>query len=153
VAAYFLDASALVKRYTAETGTAWVTNLLDPSARHRLYVARITGAEVVAALTRRERGGHLSAADAAVAVSSFQHDYAGRLRPVEITATLIVEAMAMARRHGLRGYDAVQMAAALTANRRRVALQLAPLVLVTADADLLAAGSAEGLATDNPNTH
>jgi predicted nucleic acid-binding protein len=153
VAAYFLDSSALVKRYVTETGTAWVTGLLDPAARHRLYVARITGVEVVAALTRKERGRHLSPTDATAAVSSFQHDYANRLRPVEVTADLIVEAMALARTHALRGYDAMQLAAALYANRRRIARNLAPLLLVTADTDLLAAGAAEGLATDDPNIH
>ena len=153
MAAYFFDSSALVKRYVTETGTAWVTGLLDPAARHRLYVARITGAEVIAALARKERGRHLSAADAASAISSFQHDYANRLRPVEITAALIVEAMALAQDHGLRGYDAVQLAAALYANRRRIARHLALLVFVTADTDLLAAGAAEGLTVDDPNTH
>ena len=66
---YFLDASALVKRYVTEMGTPWVTGLLDPAARNRLYIARITGAEVTAALTRKERGGHLSAADTAAAVT------------------------------------------------------------------------------------
>jgi len=153
VAAYFLDSSALVKRYVTETGTAWVTGLLNPAARHRLYVARITGAEVVAALTRKERGKHLSPADAAAAVSSFQHDYANRLRPVEITTALIVEAMALARTRALRGYDAVQLAAALYSNRRRVSRGLVPLMLITADTDLLAAGSAEALAIDDPNRH
>ncbi len=153
MAAYFLDSSALVKRYVTETGSAWITGLLDPSARNRLYVARITGAEVVAALARKERGQHLSSTDAASAISSFQHDYANRLRPVEVTAALIVEAMALARTHGLRGYDAVQMAAALYANRRRLARNFAPLMLITSDTDLLAAGHAEGLATDNPNIH
>ena len=153
MAAYFLDSSALVKRYVTETGTAWVTGLLDPAARNRLYVARITGAEVIAALTRRERGGHLSAADAVAAVNSFQHDYMNRLRPVEITAALIDDAMAVARTHGLRGYDAVQLAAALFAHRRRIASQLAPLIFITADTELLAVGAAAGLVTDNPNAH
>ena len=62
-------------------------------------------------------------------------------------------AMTMARAHGLRGYDAVQLAAALYANGRRVARKLAPLVFVTADTSLLAAGATEGLTTEDPNTH
>lgn len=37
MAAFFLDASALVKRYATETGTTWMTGLLDPAARNRLY--------------------------------------------------------------------------------------------------------------------
>lgn len=56
MAAYFLDSSALVKRYAAESGTAWVTGLLAPSAGHRLYVTRITGVETVAAITRKRKG-------------------------------------------------------------------------------------------------
>ena len=153
MAAYFLDSSALVKRYVTETGTPWVIGLLDPAARKRLYIARITGAEVTAALTRRERGGHLSATDAAAAIALFRRDYANRLRQVEITAALMTIAMTMARAHGLRGYDAVQLAAALYANGRRVARKLAPLVFVTADTSLLAAGATEGLTTEDPNTH
>lgn len=125
MAAYFLDSSALVKRYVTETGTAWVTGLLDPAARNRLYIARITGAEVTAALSRRERGGHLSPTDASTAIASFRHDYENRLRPIEITATLVEDAMTATRTHGLRGYDAVQLAAALFAARRRTARRLA----------------------------
>lgn len=153
MAAYFLDSSALVKRYVTETGTAWVTGLLDPTTRNRLYIARITGAEVTAALTRRERGGQLSTLDAAAAIALFQHDYANRLRPVEITAALVGGAMTAARTHGLRGYDAVQLAAAFYANSRRLARKLAPLIFITADTSLLAAGVAEGLSIDDPNTH
>ncbi len=153
MAAYFLDSSVLVKRYVTETGTPWVTGLLDPAARNRLYIARITGAEVTAALSRRERGGHLSPADASTAIASFRHDYANRLRPVEITATLVEDAMTATRTHGLRGYDAVQLAAALFAARRRTARRLAPLIFVTADGSLLAAGASEGLTTDDPNNY
>lgn len=57
MAAYFLDSSALVKRYARETGTAWMLSLFRTGARHRLYVSRITGVEVAAALTRKLCGG------------------------------------------------------------------------------------------------
>ena len=57
---------------------------------------------------------------------------------VEITPALLTDAMDIAERHALRGYDAVQLAAAIHANNRRVARKLAPLVFVTADASLIA---------------
>ena len=41
MAAYFLDTSAVLKRYVQETGTAWVQALAAPSARHSLFVVRI----------------------------------------------------------------------------------------------------------------
>jgi predicted nucleic acid-binding protein len=60
VAAYFFDSSALVKRYAKEVGTSWVFSLVRRSAANHLYIARITGVELVSALTRRERAGRLS---------------------------------------------------------------------------------------------
>src|SRR5262249_62360359 len=65
VAVYFLDSSALVKRYAQETGSAWIGLLTDQQAGHPFYLARITAVEVVAAVARRQRGGAFSAADAA----------------------------------------------------------------------------------------
>jgi hypothetical protein len=40
MADYFLDTSALIKRYLGETGTIWVRSLF--AARNRLIIARIT---------------------------------------------------------------------------------------------------------------
>jgi hypothetical protein len=67
VAAYFLDTSTVVKRYVQEIGTAWVQALLAPAAGHSLFLVRITLAELVAAVTRRERGGTISGPDAVTA--------------------------------------------------------------------------------------
>ena len=153
MAAYYLDSSALVKRYARENGTAWIIGLFRRAAGHRLYVARITGVEVAAALTRKRRGGHLTPSEAARALNRLHRDLGGRLRIVEITPALLTDAMGLAEKHGLRGYDAVQLAAVLAANGERVQLKLAPLTLFAADAELLAVGAAEGLATDDPNTH
>ncbi len=153
MAAYFFDTSALVKRYASETGTAWATALLDPAAGHRIYVARITGVECVAALTRKVRGHHLTAADAATAIMTLRNELANLLRVVEVTPALLSDAMALAEKHALRGYDAVQLAATIEASNERAGLKLPALTLVTADVELLAAGETEGLATDDPNTH
>jgi predicted nucleic acid-binding protein len=152
-AAYFFDTSALVKSYATETGTAWVTALLDPANRNRIFMAQITGAELIAALKRKQRGQHITATDFATAATQFRLDFTGRFRTIEISSGLITEAMTLAERYALRGYDAVQLAAALSANSRRIARGLAPLILITADLELLSAGAAEGLTTDDPNTH
>jgi hypothetical protein len=53
VAVYYVDSSALVKRYVAERGSAWITGLVDPAAANDIYIVRITTVEVVSALTRR----------------------------------------------------------------------------------------------------
>jgi predicted nucleic acid-binding protein len=153
VAAYFFDSSALVKRYARETGTAWMLGLFRRAAGHRLYVARITGVEVAAALTRKHRGAHLLVDEAARALNRVRRDLGKRLRIIEITPALLTEAMGLTEKHGLRGYDAVQLAAVLEANNERLRLSLSALTLVTADNELLVAADAEGLATDNPNIH
>jgi predicted nucleic acid-binding protein len=153
VAAYFFDTSALVKRYATETGTAWVTALLDPAARHHVFVARITGAEMIAAVMRKKRESKISAADASAAAALFRADFARRFRVVEVTPALVESAMLLAESHALRGYDSVQLAAALHTEERRRARHLPALSFITADKDLLAAGPAEGLAVDDPNNH
>ena len=72
---YFFDSSGLLKRYVNESGTVWVNNLTDPKTKNTLYVARITGAEIVSALTRRHKGGSLTTGEFQTAVSDFRHDF------------------------------------------------------------------------------
>jgi predicted nucleic acid-binding protein len=43
---YYLDTSALSKRYVQEVGTAWVRALVVPTAGHTLLTARITMVEI-----------------------------------------------------------------------------------------------------------
>jgi len=148
VAAYFLDTSTVLKRYAQETGTAWVQALAAPTVRHSLFVVRITLAETVAAITRRERGGSITPLDAATAVADFQLDFALQYRVVEVSAGLVAQAATLARRHGLRGYDAVQLAAVLEIHATDPSM-----TLLSADAELNTAALAEGLSVDDPNSH
>ena len=54
-AAYFVDSSALVKRYVQETGTSWVRRLTRRSPSTVIYIARITAVEVASAVARRRK--------------------------------------------------------------------------------------------------
>ena len=153
MAAYFFDSSAVVKRYVRETGTAWVLSITAPTAGHIIYVAHITGVEVVSALTRQARHGALAPTDAATALAQFRHDFAHQYHTVDITSALIARAMALAETHALRGYDAVQCAAALSIHTHRQTLGMPSLTLVSADVALNTAATVEGLRVDNPNAH
>lgn len=148
MAAFFLDTSTVLKRYVLETGTAWVQALVAPSARHSLFIVRITQAETIAAITRRERGGTITPRDAATAMADFQLDFARQYRIVEVSAGLVAQATAMARKHALRGYDAVQLAAVL-----EIHVTDPSLTLLSADIELNAAAQDEGLSVDDPNSH
>ena len=76
MAAYFFGSSALVKRYSQESGTDWVLQVLDPAAGNDLYMARITGAEVVAAIARRGRSRDLSDDQTTTAIHQFHSEFA-----------------------------------------------------------------------------
>jgi len=56
VADFFFDTSALVKRFSRETGTAWVIDLVRPASGHVIYLANITSVEP---LTRMIEAGIL----------------------------------------------------------------------------------------------
>ena len=150
---HFCDSSALVKRYVTETGSAWLAATIDPKTGSRNFIAQITIVEVTAAIVRREKGGHISKADAANALQTFEHDYIQEISIVPLTTSLIQDAVNLAKKYALRGYDAVQLATALQTNRIRVAAKLSPLILLSADNELNAAAVGEGLTVDNPNNH
>ena len=52
---YFLDTSAIVKRYFPEQGHTWIVTLCDPEQAHRLYISQAALVEVVATVCRKAR--------------------------------------------------------------------------------------------------
>ena len=126
-----------------------MNNLVNPAAGNRIHLARITGVEVVSAIVRRGRGGALSAAATAATVQRFRLEFTNLYRIVAVTSWVIADAMDLAEKHALRGYDAVQLAAALHLHARIKV----PLLFVSADVDLNNAASSEGLTVDNPNNY
>ncbi len=153
VPVYFLDSSAVVKRYAVEPGTAWMDSVCDPTAGNIITLSQIGLVEVAAALAAKRRAGGLGVEDYEQTLTEFITDVQQQYTPVAVDATLIDLAVALTRRQKLRGCDAIQLASALTLNTSLTSQGLLPLTFVVADADLLAAAAAEGLATDNPNSH
>jgi hypothetical protein len=88
VSLYFLDSSALVKRYVTETGSSWIRDLTDPGARNPLIIARITWVEVLSALARREREGSLTPDDVTQAIRAFRYDLNMQYQVSEIDPAL-----------------------------------------------------------------
>lgn len=151
--AYFFDSSAMVKRFAPERGSRFVVNLLRPSAGNRLYAARITEVEVSAALVRRQKGGSLSVNQATKGLQRLHREFSRRFTHLAISENVIVEALRLTKMYGLRGYDAVQLSAALEANSERLLRNLPGLILVSADVELNNAAQAEGLAVEDPNNY
>ena len=92
--------------------------------------------------------GRITPANAATALRDFDHDFAQQYLTISMSDALIDKAAVLARTHGLRGYDAVQLATAL-----EVWAQIATIVLISSDGDLNAAAIAEGMPVDDPNAH
>lgn len=116
-------------------------------------VSLLARVEVPAAIFKRQREGSITIADAALAVADFVSDFSTQYQPIGVTIQLAEQAASLAERHGLRGYDAVQLSTALEANEVRNSLGLTKLIFVSADEALNKAARSEALQTDNPNHH
>jgi predicted nucleic acid-binding protein len=106
----YLDASALVKRYVAETGSAAVGKLIDQA--EALGTSVISRAEVSAAFAKAVRLKFVTRDAAASAMKQFAADWPHFIR-LQLTETLVARAASLAWEQGLRGYDAVHLATAL----------------------------------------
>lgn len=149
---FFLDSSALVKRYVRETGTAWVISLLRSPA-NRIYLAHITLVEVAAAASRRALGGSITPADAARAIRRLRRSFDRKLLKIAIGSSVVQHAVDLAQQYGLRGYDAVQLAAAMQIHRQRINAGSSPITFVSADSELNTAAQSAGLIVEDPNNH
>ena len=135
----YLDSSALVKRYIREVGSAQVEDLVARS--DIIGTSLVSRAEVAAALARAVRRGMLPRDQAEAALLVFRAQWP-RLARLQLTEPLLVRADALAWDYGLRGYDAIHLAAALFWQETlRV-----PVTLATFDQELWQAGQAAGLA-------
>ncbi|MFP4439165.1 MAG: hypothetical protein ACLFVO_18140 [Chloroflexaceae bacterium] len=52
---FYLDTSAVVKRYVLETGTAWVQACTNPASNTTIIMSEITRVEAAAAIAARQR--------------------------------------------------------------------------------------------------
>jgi predicted nucleic acid-binding protein len=105
----YLDASALVKRYVAELGSSEVSAAI--SRAQVTGTAILSRAEVEAALAKAVRIQALTQEEGLASLQVFRNEWPDLLR-VQVTEMVVAQAGNLAWDHGLRGYDAVQLAAA-----------------------------------------
>ncbi len=151
---YYLDSSALVKRYADELGSVWVRWITDPQARHTILLAEITLAEVAAALAAKQRSpGGITQEQRDRILSRFLQDCEEHFLLLPIDRPVLDRAVELTQRHRLRGYDAVQLAAALVASETVRSQDIFPPIFVAADNYLITAATAESLSVENPLSH
>ena len=134
----YLDASALVKRYVAEAGSAQVGQIIAQA--NVVGTALISRAEVSAALGKAVRIGVLTPQEAAAALQVFRSEW-GSLVRIQLTESVIARTDDLAWSRGLRGYDAVHLAAALFWQDALAE----PVTVATFDRQLWQAAGADGL--------
>jgi predicted nucleic acid-binding protein len=116
------DPKALAKARRAAGRGASLSDLVELiRSQGLLIVSQLVRVEVPAALWRKQRMGELGAAEAGLLVADFEADYFGteeeppRFAVVAVTPGLVDDAARFAGAHGLRAYDAVQLASACAA--------------------------------------
>ena len=105
-----MDASALVKRYVAEIGSDQVAVLIQKASA--VGTAIISRTEVAAALAKAVRMKYLARDQAGSALKVFTTEWENLIR-LQMSEVLVARAASLAWEHGLRGYDATHLAAAL----------------------------------------
>ena len=142
--AYYFDINALAKRYIVEVGSSWVQALVAQQSGQTIYTSVLTQPEIVSALQRRVREGHLEALQAQQLAQQVVAHMTQSYTLVALTPAIITQACVLLQRHPLRAYDALHLACIL-ALREAIALQqLASPMFVAADDTLLATAAAEG---------
>ena len=107
---FYLDSSALVKRYAVETGTEWVRALCS-EPDHVIAVALIGFVEVAAAVAGKLRGRIIDQATGDVILTGLKADAATQYLLLDVNQYVVDEAIELTGRRRLRGYDAVHLAA------------------------------------------
>ncbi|CAN5558785.1 hypothetical protein BH10CHL1_BH10CHL1_43190 [soil metagenome] len=146
---FYLDSSAIVKFYITEPGSTWSRRIIE-SKTNVCTVCDICLPEVTAALAQMYRSKRFSRTVMMDTYQRFLTDLRQSLfvsHPVDKpTLSLAAE---LALRRTLKGYDAVQVAAAVLVNNKIKG----EFVFITGDKKMLNAAQAEGLSTDNPFDH
>jgi uncharacterized protein len=121
-------------------GESTAARIRDVLVEQEIVVASaITEVEARAALARARRGQRLTTRTERTAWSRFERIWSTSA-VLEVDRTLLANATSLAAKHGLRGYDAVQLASGLRAADVTGAAGFACL-----DAELNATAMAEGL--------
>ena len=142
---YFLDTSALVKRYRAERGTELVDAVFEDRA-NAMLISALSIAEVARALDTHVRRGEISAGDARLALSKLYAEcHAGALGVLDIQRRYLFHANDLILQFHLTAPDAIILATALT-----LAPQTPIFVCADTRSGLLHAAETSGLSILNP---
>jgi predicted nucleic acid-binding protein len=131
---FYLDTSAILKRYRTERGTDVVNELYESQTRNdALITSHFSCLEFESVAARALKGNLLSREAYNVMLGSFADDLTRSLHLIEMDGETINYAVVGAREHGLRAGDALQFGAAYLGLKRSPGLDY---VFVGSDKEL-----------------
>jgi uncharacterized protein len=150
---FYLDASALAKRYVPETGSLLVDEILDTVPQDRLYILSVGAGEIVSILVRKRNAGIITDAFFRQVLIDFETEIvrSAHLHKLPISNRLATSSFALIVAHAINSTDAITLKSAL-AIAQRLRADGKDLVLVASDQRLLRAAQAEGLITFDPES-
>lgn len=149
----YLDASALLKRYALETGTAVVNHLFQQVPQQDLLCLSVGALEVISVFVRKRNANLLPASLYQQAVADFRREVldAADFLKVTVTDALVTTAVPLIEAYSINATDALVLRSALDL-AMAARTQSADVILVTSDQRLGKAAQAEGLTTFDPET-
>ena len=141
---YYLDSSAWIKRYFREAGSDEVARVFGGGAG--LVSSRLAVAEVVAGVVRRARHERIDETLIKAQLGQVLQD-SEEVLLIEFDEVVMNRAAQTAGKHGLRGADSVHLASAIVYREMH---QSDDVVVMTSDAELIAASLQEGLQVLDP---
>lgn len=147
---YYLDTSALAKRYIIEQGTSWVRDLTSPLSNNTIIVSDLTPIEIFSVIERKESGSFITQLEADKHRDAFLIHYGNEYVSVQLSNEVLIRARHLVTVHKkLRTLDAIQLASAVEATK----IFGTSIIFVSADKNLSAAAIVEGFNIDNPESH
>ena len=148
---YYLDASALAKRYIEERGTVFIRGLFFKKAAD-LITSQICELELCSALWRRTSEGALSQAQFHAALQQLDLDLKDRIIQMEASLEIVQRGRGFIVQHGLRPLDAVHLATAMIMQSSNILDPNSRLVFACSDIRLKNVAEGEGLEVLDPST-
>ena len=140
--AYYLDSSALVKRYHREVGTEIVDDIIEGGAE--IYISSITLIEIISTLKRKVKSRKISNSKYKLLKGAFLYDVENRFTLIPLDDSIVSDALRIAEKYGSKSLDSLHLA---FANKVKA---FQDIIFVSADIKLLKYASKEGFKILNP---
>lgn len=147
----YFDASALIKRYSVESGTPFINQVfqvLPPGRRICLILGLL---EVISILVRKRNDGRLDEKSFHQALLTFKAEVmrSGDFEVLSMGDALVLGSAPLIQKYNLNATDAIVLGSALE-TRERLRLQGERLMLLAADKRLVRAAQKEGITAFDP---